>query len=245
MAKGQPVSKAATPLSAIESQWQFRFSEVPGWSSTFKVPRFISRVDIAKEMTGGSNTHGWQVRYPHAPSRFFSDGRYSTAKRMGTPKDSLHAAKEYLASVWRGEVPRRFSAEPENKKLPTGLTGVTVIWKQRSGGRANRRMLRSEEGGASAVMDPKTSDRHCVVRVDGPQRRCIVQVYVGTQATFTEAKLLRAVQRARMLRLAHLHELGRLHLLPNEANDYVRTYLRRAEYWKAELVGALSEMART
>lgn len=196
----------AIPAAPLPADWKYRQDTVPGWASTFKVPRYIVRLDAAA-------THGWQVRYPKGRTKMFTDGLYGTPRRAGTPRDSLKAAMQFLAAIWTGNPPVKLLPERAGKDTLTGLAGVRLVTRQAPG----RNMP------------------HWVVRVDGPIKRPVAVIYVGSEGTITDARILRALHKGRMFRLAHLDEIGRLHTLSSKDQPIVDEYLRRRRHWRDEL----------
>ncbi|MBN9462264.1 MAG: hypothetical protein J0H00_13710 [Burkholderiales bacterium] len=130
------------------------------------------RIDIDD---GGAGTHGWQVRF-RKPSRFFSDSYVDAAgrRRLGSPKASLARATEYLLSIYKPR-PRRLPREHRDKQQCTGMAGVRVVWRRHR----NRR------------------NAECVVRVDRPDGRPLRVLYVGTETTYSEARLHRMLREVR------------------------------------------------
>lgn len=106
--------------SSLPSDHHYRITTIPGWATRFRVPRYISRVDINTPFKAG--THGWQVRYK-GQSKFFSDVHYGR-KRIGSPAASLEAATIYLGSIFEGP-PLLFREKPlkhkADKSLPVGV----------------------------------------------------------------------------------------------------------------------------
>lgn len=159
-------------------------AQVPGWATPLPVPRFIVRVDV--DEPGKAGTHGWQVRY-NKPSRFFSD--WVTKVRF-TPKESLLAASEYLATIYAGPRNRCRSNPLASKTNPIQDAGLRLVEK-------STRKWFSE----------------LYIEVTSPARgKSRKRVYVGTRnslglGTFTEEKLAAALERARQIRremvLAH------------------------------------------
>lgn len=143
-------------------------------SGTFRVPRYIVRIDIEAP---GSGTHGWQVRY-RKPWKLISD---YTEKRRG-PRDSLRVAKELLATQWDG-APRgpKLKRQCERRKQNGLPLGISPYSKQR----ADRSMI--EVGFQISV--PRWGEKSANRRI-----------YAGTLATITEEKMQRALRKAIRIR---------------------------------------------
>lgn len=184
---------ASTALSSPETfpaEWKTRLTKVMGQARPMRVPRHIVRIDI--EGPGRGSTHGWQVRYREVPSRFFSDSKHDRAKHLGTPAESLLAAKHHLLSIWTGPVVPALRPERADKLHPTGMTGVRVIWRK------------------------KGSLKECFVRVDALDGTPLANFYVGTENTVRQAHLERRLREAKKLRREYLAGLGMLDRLPKE-----------------------------
>lgn len=183
------------PLTTIKSmlkvewpaEWRMRVVSIPGQVKAMKVPQYIVRIDV--DEPGLAGTHGWQVRYRRKLYRtqFFSDAAFDlTGMRKGTPKDSLEAAKIYLAAIWSGKPVKELPAvEAGRKRHPTGMPGVRVIWRTRAGG------------------------EQCYVRVDDIKGKPLASMYVSTEATFTDQKLSRKIREGKRRRREYLESIGR------------------------------------
>jgi len=156
--------------------------------SALEVPRYIVRIDI--DEPGCVGTHGWQVRYHQPGSRLISDSTFDTARRMGTPLDSLTAAKLYLLAIWTGPRARELRPEKAGKRIPTGMPGVRVRW------------------------DTRRGLEMCNVRVDNLEGKPIASLYVGTRRTATERKLAAKVREGRRIRREYLESLGGRVVMP-------------------------------
>ncbi len=189
----QPAAPRAGSLPKVTfpPDWKMRSVHVPGHFKTYEVPRYIVRIDI--DEPGMTGTHGWQVRYQTETygSRLVSDSKFDCGGRKGTPSDSLHAAKVYLAAIWVG-TPRRplLPENPHRKHHPTGMTGVRVTWRERGG------------------------KMQCHVRVDDLQGKPLHHMYVGTEPSVSESKLAAKVAEGRKRRCAYLKSIGQLERLP-------------------------------
>ncbi len=159
----------------LPADFPHRRCVVPGWATSYRVPRYISRVDIDEQ--GLAGTHGWQVRYDREHSKFFSD---STHGKRHTPRASLDGAIEYLAGIYRG--PRsRLRRTPTCRKTP-GLI-------QDHGIRMVEMIVR------------KDKVPQYYVEVMAPTRRFNPKrYYVGTVNTITPERIERALVKARKQR---------------------------------------------
>lgn len=188
-------SKAPDRMTRADfpSDWKVRRVEIHGYALALQVPCYVVRIDIDKP--GMAGTHGWQVRYRKDTygSRFFSDSRFDRKGHLGTPKESLYAAKLYLAAIWAGEPVRPLPAEYADKQHPTGMTGVRVVWRERRG-----RM-------------------QCYVRVSDLAGKQLANLYVGVKSTVTASRLEAKVEEARRQRRAYLKSIGQLARLPKQA----------------------------
>jgi hypothetical protein len=159
---------------------------VPGWAITFKVPRYVIRVDV--DDPGKAGTHGWQVRYDK-PSKFFSD----PTKRRGirSPKDSLGEATDYLVSIYRGPRSKIRDTPTKRKASPIAEAGIRLVIKQHKG---------------------KASKETYVEAVPPTRGASSKRFYVGTENTTTPERLVAAIKKARVARQLmvseHLHQAG-------------------------------------
>jgi hypothetical protein len=136
----------------------------------FTVPQNIQRIDHLA-------THGWQLRY--GGTKLFSD--HSNDGSGAGP--ALEAAtKELLRRIAKLPAPSRLQQKPNHNKtsdLPVGISGPIV--RQRRGGRVRDCSL--------AVLLPRFGQT--------PRR---VNVYIGTENTYTVERFEQALQKAVELR---------------------------------------------
>lgn len=152
---------------------------IPGGAVAYRVPRYISRVDIFEP--GYAGTHGWQVRYSNLAS-FFGDSRCS---KDANPASSLLAATTYLAAMYAGphsNVRQTSTARKLNPDLPHG---VRLVWRHLTG--------KSFKELYAEAYSPQKGQ---------PARR----VYVGTEQTVTPARIKNAIGKAVKLRKALVDE---------------------------------------
>ena len=136
----------------------------------FKVPQNIQRIDHLA-------THGWQLRY--GGTKLFSD---HTSDGSGAAAALEAATKELVRRIAKLPAPSRLQQRPNHNKtsdLPVGISGPIV--RQRRGGRVRDCSL--------AVLLP---------RYGQPARR--VNVYIGTENTYTPERFQQALAKAVELR---------------------------------------------
>lgn len=136
----------------------------------FKVPQNIQRIDHLA-------THGWQLRY--GGTKLFSD---HTTDGSGAAAALEAATKELIRRIAKLPAPSRLQQRPNHNKtsdLPVGISGPIV--RQRRGGRVRDCSL--------AVLLP---------RYGQPARR--VNVYIGTENTYTPERFQLALTKAVELR---------------------------------------------
>lgn len=139
---------------------------------TFKVPQNIQRIDHLA-------THGWQLRY--GGTKLFSD---HTTDGSGAAAALEAATKELVRRIATLPAPSRLQQRPNHNKssaLPVGISGPIV--RQRRGGRVRDCSL--------AVLLPRFGES---------AKR--VNVYIGTENTYTPERFEQALQRAVELREA-------------------------------------------
>lgn len=136
----------------------------------YLVPQCIQRIDHRA-------THGWQLRY--GGTKLFSD---HSNDGSGAEAALAAATKELIKRIGVLEAPTTLQSAPSVNKssgLPPGISGPVV--RERDGGRARDCSL--------AVLLPRFGEP--------PLRR---SVYIGTESTFTQAKLNAAIKRAKLMR---------------------------------------------
>lgn len=147
-----------------------------GYLRAFIVPRFISRVDVYPT-DKKSTTHGWQVRY-RGKNKFFNDRHYGSG-RLGSPTKSLQAAIEHLCGVYQGPNVRIRDTNNANKGNQELDVGLRMEWRSRAG----------------------RNVRELSVIASSPDRKLASpRVYVGTEATVTQARINEAIEIARGIR---------------------------------------------
>jgi hypothetical protein len=137
---------------------------------TYTVPQNIQRIDHLA-------THGWQLRY--GGTKLFSD---HTTDGSGAAASLAAATKELLKRIAKLPAPSRLQRQPNHNKssdLPVGISGPIV--RQRRGGRVRDCSL--------AVLLPRFGE---------PPRR--VNVYIGTENTYTVERYQAALEKAMALR---------------------------------------------
>ena len=136
----------------------------------FTVPQNIQRIDHLA-------THGWQLRY--GGTKLFSD---HTNDGSGAPASLEAATKELLKRIAKLPAPSRLQQRPNHNKtsdLPVGISGPIV--RQRRGGRVRDCSL--------AVLLPRFGQ--------APRR---VNVYIGTENTYTVERYNAALEKAIQMR---------------------------------------------
>jgi hypothetical protein len=136
----------------------------------FTVPQNIQRIDHLA-------THGWQLRY--GGTKLFSD---HTNDGSGATASLEAATKELLKRIAKLPAPSRLQQRPNHNKtsdLPVGISGPIV--RQRRGGRVRDCSL--------AVLLPRFGQ--------APRR---VNVYIGTENTYTVERYQQALEKAVELR---------------------------------------------
>ncbi|MFO1336833.1 MAG: hypothetical protein U1F53_01130 [Burkholderiaceae bacterium] len=136
----------------------------------FTVPQNVQRIDHLA-------THGWQLRY--GGTKLFSD---HTSDGSGAAASLEAATKELLRRIAKLPAPSRLQQKPNHNKtsdLPVGISGPIV--RQRAGARVRDCSL--------AVLLP---------RFGQPPRR--VNVYIGTENTYSEERYRAALAKAIALR---------------------------------------------
>ena len=154
----------------------------------FQVPQCIQRIDHR-------STHGWQLRY--GGTKLFSD---HSNDGSGAAQALELATRELLKRIATMPAPTRLQRGPSQNKtsdLPVGISGPVV--RVRRGGKVQDCSL--------AVLIPRFGDV--------PRRRT---VYIGTENTYTPARLQAALERAIALRTAAVDTYHR-----------AETRMRRAE----------------
>jgi hypothetical protein len=137
---------------------------------TFTVPQNIQRIDHLA-------THGWQLRY--GGTKLFSD---HSSDGSGAAASLEAATRELIRRINKLPAPSRLQQRPSHNKtsdLPVGISGPIV--RQRRGGRVRDCSL--------AVLLP---------RFGQPAKR--VNVYIGTENTYTPERFQAALERAVALR---------------------------------------------
>lgn len=137
---------------------------------TFTVPQNIQRIDHLA-------THGWQLRY--GGTKLFSD---HSSDGSGAAASLEAATRELIRRINKLPAPSRLQQRPSHNKtsdLPVGISGPIV--RQRRGGRVGDCSL--------AVLLP---------RFGQPAKR--VNVYIGTENTYTPERFQAALERAVALR---------------------------------------------
>lgn len=132
----------------------------------YTVPQNVQRIDHLA-------THGWQLRY--GGTKLFSD---HTNDGSGAATSLEAATKELLKRIAKLPAPSRLQQKPNHNKtsdLPVGISGPIV--RQRRGGRVRDCSL--------AVLLP---------RYGQPARR--VNVYIGTENTYTVERFQEALTKA-------------------------------------------------
>lgn len=138
----------------------------------FAVPQNVQRIDTR-------STHGWQVRY--GGTKMFSDG---TPDGSGAAASLDKATKELLNRILTLPAPTKLQLAPsanKSSKLPVGISGPVV--RLRSG---------------SVV-------QHCSIQVllpqwgKPPRNR---NIYIGSEATYTQKRFKAALAKAVELRKA-------------------------------------------
>ena len=172
MSKQQAAKGTANKVLNKIAQLAHRVAKIGRRFGTHSVPRYVSRVDIDDR---AGETHGWQVRYPAQPARFFSDGTTGgTAKtRAG---ESLERANDYLGQCLK--------TAPRPAGRPTHHTDGRLI--------------------GVAVSKRKPAKRNVEevfvrVTVSQPTRRTRV-LYVGTSNTVTKARIAEKLREGAILR---------------------------------------------
>lgn len=133
---------------------------------TYTVPQNIQRIDHLA-------THGWQLRY--GGTKLFSD---HTSDGSGAADALAAATKELLKRIAKLPAPSRLQQKPNHNKssdLPVGISGPIV--RQRRGGRVRDCSL--------AVLLPRFGE---------PPKR--VNVYIGTENTYTVERYQAALEKA-------------------------------------------------
>lgn len=146
---------------------------MPGWATTFRVPRHIVRIDI--DDPGKAGTHGWQVRY-RRPWRFFGDTVNRTRR---SPAAALAEAIDFLVGIYEGPRNLLRNTPTRRKQNPIQEAGLRLVVRRK----ATRNMT---EYYVEAV--PPARSRN-------PRR-----FYVGTERTLTAERLEAAMEKARQAR---------------------------------------------
>jgi hypothetical protein len=136
----------------------------------YTVPQNVQRIDHLA-------THGWQLRY--GGTKLFSD---HTNDGSGASASLEAATKELLKRIAKLPAPSRLQQRPNHNKtsdLPVGISGPIV--RQRRGGRVRDCSL--------AVLLPRFGQ--------APRR---VNVYIGTENTYTVERFQQALEKAVELR---------------------------------------------
>ncbi|QXP89632.1 hypothetical protein [Methylococcus capsulatus] len=156
---------------------RWREVEVPRHEA-LSVPGYVVRIDL--DRPGYRGVYGWQVCYPGAPRKFFSDTAGRGDRRIERhPRESLAEATEYLARIYQGRPSRLRRAESSRKKEPTGIVGVRRV-------RRFRRDRRTE---------------CCYVAIAPPRAGMkFKMLWVGTAKTATEERWAEVLERARVIR---------------------------------------------
>lgn len=142
-----------------------RCVELDGYG-TFELPAYMVRIDHKTD-------HGWQVRPPGLPTKWFSDSRH------GDPIKSFTAAQKFLQNVGAPQVVDRLKErERETKLHPLGIPGVFIQFKSRKG--------RSVREVQLLIPRPDKSDSARVL-------------YVGTERNW-EGRLDTKIEKAREIR---------------------------------------------
>ncbi len=137
---------------------------------TYTVPQNIQRIDHLA-------THGWQLRY--GGTKLFSD---HSSDGSGAAAALEAATRELIRRINKLPAPSGLQQKPSHNKtsdLPVGISGPIV--RQRRGGRVRDCSL--------AVLLP---------RFGQPAKR--VNVYIGTENTYTPERFQAALERAVALR---------------------------------------------
>ena len=171
MAKKQAAKTTNDKVLSKVAQLVHRDTKI-GRFGSHSVPRYISRVDIDDR---AGETHGWQVRYPDQPARFFSDGT-TGGNVKSRAAESLKSGTSYLSQCLK--------AMPRPAGRPTHhsdgrLIGVAVSKRKPAGRNVEEVFVR--------------------VTVSQPRRRTRV-LYVGTSNTVTKARIAEKLREGAQLR---------------------------------------------
>ncbi len=136
----------------------------------FDVPQCIQRIDHRA-------THGWQLRYEG--TKLFSDHSNDGSGASASLEAATRELVKRMQSSTTAAVLQRNPSANKSSKLPPGISGPIV--RERQDGRVRDCSL--------AVLLPRYGK--------SPQRRSI---YIGTERTFTAAKMDAAVKEAKAMR---------------------------------------------